>query len=113
MVNNLSDYTHITQVSEVPDNINSYVRFKRKQSKSNTERIARRKARREGINFANAMQLLENHKESLIRAPFIKISSLSSKNIFRLFIYKEPSKELIYNAFNCYGLSSESSLPNF
>ncbi|KTC89131.1 CRISPR-associated endonuclease Cas6/Csy4 [Legionella nautarum] len=112
-LNNFSDYAHITGARDVPGNITSYVRFKRKQSKSNTERIARRKAKREGIDLESAMGLLKNHKESLIRAPFIKISSLSSKNTFKLFIYKEPSEELINNAFSCYGLSSVSTLPDF
>lgn len=112
-LNNLSDYTHITGIRDVPGNITSYVRFKRKQSKSNTERLARRKAKREGIDFENAMQLLKNRKEILINAPFIKISSISSENAFKLFICKEPSAELINKAFSCYGLSSESTLPNF
>lgn len=112
-LNNLSDYTHITGIRDVPGNITSYVRFKRKQSKSNTERLARRKAKREGIDFDNAMQLLKNRKEILINAPFIKISSISSENAFKLFICKESSAELINKAFSCYGLSSESTLPNF
>lgn len=112
-LNNLSDYTHITGIRDVPGNITSYVRFKRKQSKSNTERLARRKVKREGIDLEKAMQLLKNHKETLISAPFIKISSISSENVFKIFICKEPSEKLINNAFSCYGLSSESTLPDF
>ncbi|WP_298623865.1 type I-F CRISPR-associated endoribonuclease Cas6/Csy4 [uncultured Legionella sp.] len=112
-LNKLSDYTHVTGIRDVPGNISSYVRFKRKQSKSNTERLARRKAKRELIDFENAMKLLKDHKEILISAPFIKVSSISTKNTFKLFICKESSAELINNAFSCYGLSSESTLPDF
>ncbi|USQ12976.1 type I-F CRISPR-associated endoribonuclease Cas6/Csy4 [Legionella lytica] len=112
-LNNLSDYTHITGIREVPRNITNYVRFKRKQSKSNTERLARRKAKREAIDFEDAMQVLKNHKEKMINAPYVKISSLSSGNEYKLFICKEPSEELLSKSFSCYGLSAESSLPDF
>lgn len=110
---NLSDYVHLTGIREVPGNINHYVRFKRKQSKSNTERLARRKANRKGISVEEAMQILKNHEEVVLTDPFVNITSLSSENSFKLFICKELCTEFINKGFSCYGLSSESTLPHF
>lgn len=109
----LSDYVHITSVRDVPANITSYIRFKRKQSKSSTERLARRKAKREGIEFEQAFQVLESRKEILITSPFIKVSSSSSGQNFRLFIIKEDASEQINDGFSCYGLSAKSTIPDF
>lgn len=109
----LSDYVHITSVRDVPSNITSYIRFKRKQSKSCTERLARRKAKREGIEFDEAFQLLQSRKEILLKAPFIKVASCSSEQCFRLFIIKEHASEQINAGFSCYGLSAKSTIPDF
>lgn len=109
----LSDYVHITSVRDVPTNLTNYVRFKRKQSKSNTERLARRKAKREGIEYDKAFKLLQSRKEILIKSPFIKMASCSSEQSFRLYIIKEHACEQINEGFSCYGLSAISTLPDF
>ena len=112
-LNRLTDYVHITSIRNVPSNVTSYVRYKRQQSKSNIERLARRKAKRERIEFEQALQLLKGRKEILIKAPFIKISSSSSGQNFQIFIMKEHASERINNGFSCYGLSTTSTIPNF
>lgn len=112
-LHNLSDYIHITGIRDVPTNVSNYVRFKRKQSKSSTERLARRKAKRESVDFEHAMQLLQNHKEALINAPFVHIFSASSGNVYKLFISKEHVTGQINKGFSCYGLSPDSTLPHF
>ncbi len=112
-LSSLSDYIHITSIRDVPKNISSYIRFKRKQSKSSLERLARRKAKYEAISLEHALELLKNRKEQFIISPFIKISSNSSGESFRLFIIKEVADELINNGFSCYGLSATSTLPDF
>ena len=109
----LSDYVHITGVRDVPGNITNYIRFKRKQSKSSTGRLARRKAKREGIEFDQAFQLLHSREEILIKSPFIKMVSSSSGQNFRLFIIKEHAAEQINEGFSCYGLSAKSTIPDF
>ena len=47
----LLDYVHITSVKDVPGNVRGYLRFKRKQPKPSTPRLARRKAKREAIDL--------------------------------------------------------------
>ena len=56
----LSDYIHITKIREiVPERIQGYVCFKRIQLKSNNTRLARRKAKREGISYEQALSHFE------------------------------------------------------
>jgi CRISPR-associated endonuclease Csy4 len=110
---NLTDYTHITSIRSIPSKIKGYVRYKRQQFKSNTERLARRKARREEIKFEQALEQLKDRKESFTKAPYIRTSSISSGQNFRIFILKEQISEQIQDGFNCYGLSATSTVPDF
>ena len=112
-LNRLADYVHVTDIRNVPDNVTSYKRYKRQQSKSSLERMARRKAKRSGINFEEALNQLKAHKETFLKLPFINVSSISSGHNFRLFIAEESSKGQIDEMFSCYGLSAKSSLPDF
>ncbi len=109
----LSDYVHVTNIREVPKKITGYVRYKRQQSKSNIERLARRQAKHKSIEFEQALELLKHRKEVFIKAPFINMSSFSSGQHFPMFIIKEHVTEQISVGFNCYGLSAISTVPNF
>lgn len=112
-LNRLTDYVHLTSIRNVPDKVTGYVRYKRQQSKSNVERLARRKAKYEAIEFEQALQLLKDRNEILIKAPFIKVSSASTGQSFRIFIIREHASEKIKDGFSCYGLSATSTVPNF
>lgn len=109
----LSDYVHWTKVRPVPKNIR-YGRYKRQQSKFNIARLARRKAKREGISEEQAMALLKNKEAETIEAPFIWATSHSSNHRFRLYIIKEAEIEQPTDVgFSCYGLSAHSTVPEF
>ncbi|MEB0139123.1 MULTISPECIES: type I-F CRISPR-associated endoribonuclease Cas6/Csy4 [unclassified Undibacterium] len=109
----LTDYLHVTKVREVPGNITTFARFKRLQAKSNVERLARRKARREGISETEALNKLAGFKEEKLRAPFINLQSLSSGRNFRLFVAKEEVGQAVAGDFGLYGLSSIATVPMF
>ncbi len=110
----LTDYVHITNIREVPKNISGYVFFKRVQTKSSNQRLAKRKAKREGISFDKALLALDKHKERTSKAPFIHIKSLSSGTRYRLMIDCVGTKENGSTVnFSTYGLSSKSSVPIF
>lgn len=109
----LTDYIHLTNIRDVPDNMTNYKRYKRQQSKSSKERIARRRAKRSGIEFEEALKQLYSCKATFLKAPFINVSSVSSGHNFRLFVIEESCRELINEGFSCYGLSTKSSLPDF
>lgn len=110
---NLTDYVHVTGIRVVPENVSSYANFSRQQPKSSNIRMARRKARRESIEFEQALQILDEYKEQRVRTPFTNMSSQSSKQRYRLFILRRKADELINDDFSCYGLSSKSTVPLF
>lgn len=110
----LSDYVHLTKVRDVPDKLDGYAIFKRLQLKSNNDRLARRKAKRDGIDLEAAHAYFENRKEVYSQAPFIRMKSLSSGKQFRLLITKEITNSSdASKGFSTYGLSSKSSVPLF
>lgn len=109
----LSDYVHFTKVREVPADITQYVCFGRLQAKSNIERLARRKARRENITEQNALALLKGFKDERLKEPFVHLKSLSGGQDFRLFISKRKVEQAVTGSFNLYGLSAFATVPWF
>ncbi len=110
----LSDYVHITSIREVPNKILGYAHFKRIQLKSNNARLARRKAKREGISLDAAQDFYKRYKEVYSNAPFVRIKSLSSDKQFRLLIEKiDTDKAGDNGGFSTYGLSSTTTVPLF
>jgi len=109
----LADYVHVTGIRMVPYRALSYAGYARQQPKSSNIRMARRKARRKGIEFQQALQILDKHEEQRSRAPFINVTSQSSKQRFRLFILRREAAELMDAGFSSYGLSSVSTVPEF
>jgi CRISPR-associated endonuclease Csy4 len=109
----LSDYVHVTGIRMVPEKVLSYAGFARQQPKSSSIRMARRKAKREGIEFEHALKILDGYEEQRVKTPFINITSQSSNQRFKLFILRQDASELINDGFSCYGLSSNSTVPEF
>lgn len=109
----LADYVHITSIRPVAEKVVQHARYKRQQSKSNIERLARRKAKRQNIGFEQALQLLKGKEEAFVKAPFIKLPSSSSGQVFPLLIVKEQVSEPVEGGFSCYGLSATSTVPDF
>ena len=109
----LTDYVHVTGIRIVPGKVLSYAGYARQQPKSSNIRLARRKAKREGIKFEQALQILDGYEEQRVKTPFVNIISQSSKQRFRLFVLRRDVAELINDGFSCYGLSSKSTVPEF
>ncbi len=110
----LSDYIHITSIRDVPGKPAEYAFFKRIQTKSSNTRLARRKAKREGISFEQALSLLCKRKEQISKAPYLHIKSLSTGKRYRLMIDCVKTKKTIaIGNFSTYGLSSKHSIPIF
>ena len=112
-LNRLVDYVQIFSICKVPDKVSIFACYRRQQTKTNKERLARRKAKREGISVEQATKNLENFKDRLVQTPFIKMQSQSSGKSFRLFIEKRAASVAINQGFNSYGLSTESAVPDF
>lgn len=114
------DYVHIASIREVPKNIHGYAIYKRKRvngenaiNKKITQ-YATYKAEQENITYEDAVQIYQHWSISQTTPPYIGINSSTSKQYVRLYIEKnevnESSSEL---SFSTYGLSSESSVPEF
>jgi len=111
----LLDYVSISEIQEVPTDINEYVSFGRKQFKVNAERLARRQAKRKGISFEEALKNYENFDEEKkkTKLPFVNIKSLSSDREMKIFIHKTKKEESKQGMFSTYGLSNEATVPWF
>lgn len=110
----LRDYVHITSIRPVPvKKITGYAVYKREQPRESKERLARRYAKRKGVDYEQGLELYRNTKTQFIKLPFIKIKSLSSQHSFRLYINKISVPSAINDKFGTYGLSSISSVPEF
>ncbi len=107
------EYVDISAVNPVPEHIENHACFYRIQPKSNLERLARRKAKRQQISTEAALALLEGFNEQICNAPYIWIKSQSSGERFRLFIGRIDVSEPSYQGFTSYGLSRLSTVPIF
>ncbi|QIC73697.1 type I-F CRISPR-associated endoribonuclease Cas6/Csy4 [Acinetobacter indicus] len=111
------DYVHITSIREVPTEIKGYAIYKRKQVKTNAQRLARHRIKRGDIGFEEALARYSN-VVTTTDLPYIEMQSLSSsdeqsKKRFKLFIEKLPAEKSENQVFSTYGLSSESAVPEF
>jgi len=113
LLKRLSDYVHLTGIRETPEKTRSFCRFKRQHTKTNVERLARRKAKRHGIGYEQALLELDGFKDKKVETPYINMQSLSTNKKFRLFILKEICDTPVYEGFSTYGLSSVSTVPDF
>jgi CRISPR-associated endonuclease Csy4 len=107
-----SEYVHITGIREVPQNV-VYVKYERHQVGASIECLARRRAKRDQISYEDALQKYARYVREQSMYPFIKMKSDSSNKRFSLFIKKEPSSASDDFWFTTYGLSKNSSVPEF
>lgn len=110
-----NDYLHIINPRNVDDRISSYAVFRRVQPNPSCERLARRKFKREGISYDEALEkLLEyEQQEKPFSLPYIQLKSDSSHNKFSLFIKKQKGEKKDEFLFNTYGLSKGGTVPDF
>ena len=110
----VADYVDVSSIGNVPDNIEKFAIFKRVQVKSSNERLARRKAKRSGMSYEDALSSLNQYAEKVSTLPYINIKSLSSDKRYRLFIsLQEVKGDNLSACFSTYGLSSQFSVPMF
>lgn len=109
----LRDYVHVIAIRNVPNRVRGHSCFKRVQSKSNTERLARRKARRHQIDYEQALLSLAERKNVIKKAPYINLLSISSGHNFPLIIEQKIAEAETVGAYNSYGLSPTTTVPVF
>lgn len=109
----LMDYVQIESVKAVPNKVTAYSVYQRIRVKSSKERVARRRARKKDVSLEQALSELENFQARQTDLPFIQMNSLSTKQAYKLFIRKTVSDTVHQGSFTVYGLSKESTVPEF
>lgn len=109
----LSDYVHCTGIRPVPEKLAGYAIYQRQQPKTSSERLARRYAKRHNVDYDTALERYSAMTHKTIATPFIRLKSLSGDQEFCLWIKKTVVAELSGSVFSSYGLSAESSVPEF
>jgi CRISPR-associated endonuclease Csy4 len=109
----LRDYTHVKPIEHVPEQTNGYACFRHVKMKGNSEKLARRRAKRKGESLEQALSCYDDYKERESKLPYINFTSQSNGNHFRLFIEKKIMEQPKAGFFSCYGLSNETTVPLF
>lgn len=108
------EFIHITPIRPLPlQGKKKFAIYSRVQQKGSQARKARRYAQRHGISYEDALRLFPENIPQLIY-PYIQLRSMTTGQKFSLFIKKRtcecPAQTQVYSA---YGLSQESSVPEF
>ncbi len=108
----LTDYVHVMGIKAVPiKRVTGYVQFKRKHVKGIHE-LSKRYAAKHQVSVNDAFDYYEEHM-ALEKLPYVHVTSLGNGYPFKLFIMKSTCDQLVDQGFGTYGLSSESTLPEF
>jgi CRISPR-associated endonuclease Csy4 len=114
----LTDYCHISSIRTVPEQT-QYAIFSRKQCVNNPERLARRRAKRKGETFEQALAHFAGFEGKDEALPFVAIESLSTASSaeanhrFKLSIAQQLVPKPQEGNFSCYGLSQTATVPWF
>lgn len=109
----LSDYVHVKPIAPVPEKLSGHASFKHIKMKGSKDKLARRRAKRKGEPFEQALSYFADYEEKRSKLPYINMISQTNGQHFRLFIEKQE-KEIPQNGtFSCYGLSNTTTVPLF
>ncbi|MDI9560058.1 MAG: type I-F CRISPR-associated endoribonuclease Cas6/Csy4 [Desulfomonilia bacterium] len=107
------DYVSVSGIREIPHRkIQGFAHYERIRPKCDMA-YYRRKARRMGLNIDEVIEKFHNVENEYIDAPYINVISKSNDQKFKLFIKERHAEDLVMKGFNCYGLSSISTVPLF
>jgi len=109
----LRDYVHFCEIRPVPKKLAGHACFKHIKLKGNKEKLARRRAKRNGETLQQALSHFENFEEQRSKLPYINVISQTSGQRFRLFIEKQAMEQPQTGLFSCYGLSNTTTVPLF
>lgn len=109
----MDDYLEIGGILPAPET-KAYRVVSRVQAKSNPERLRRRLARRHGLSAEEAAARIPDDAARMLRLPFIRVTSASNGNAYRLFIDHGPLRATPSEGeFSAYGLSATATVPWF
>jgi len=112
-LNTLRDYVHVGLIKPVPEKLAGHACFKHIKLKGNKEKLARRRAKRNGETLQKALAHFKDFEEERIKLPYINMISQTNGQRFRLFIEKQEMNQPKTGLFSCYGLSNSTTVPLF
>ena len=112
LMNRLQDYVHITRIRPVPVKVKGYAVYSRFHQTKSVAQKTRRYAKRHGVSYESARELF-GEEEMAENIPYIRITSLTNRHGFSLFIAREDRDQMHHEGFSAYGLSSTSTVPEF
>lgn len=109
----MRDHVTLSEMAPVPDRV-EYCIVRRRQFKTNAERLRRRRAMRHGETMEQASEHIPVSVERKVKLPYIALRSQSSGHTFDLFVeHGPPRTKPIDGTFNSYGLSQGATVPWF
>lgn len=107
------DHIEVSEILERPAGCKFRV-VQRVQVQSSVGRLRRRAMKRHGLDERAAEERIPDSAAKHLDLPFVKMSSASTGNPFRLFVRHGPiSEEEKSGSFSTYGLSGEATVPWF
>ena len=104
----MESMVNIASISSVPPGC-----LKRRQFKTNGERLRRRFKRRHDVTDEEVERLLPD-KQVLVDLPYVRLRSTSTGQAFSMFLaLSDPLTQPVPGSFNSYGLSAQASIPWF
>lgn len=87
---------------------------RRRQVKSNVERLRRRRMKRKGESYEQASRAIPDSAERYCDLPYVALASQSTGQMFKLFVEQgELQGSPVIGSFNSYGLSNGATVPWF
>ncbi|MEJ2626339.1 MAG: type I-F CRISPR-associated endoribonuclease Cas6/Csy4 [Pseudolabrys sp.] len=109
----MRDHISASSIQSVPEGVR-YRNVRRRQFKTNVERLRRRRAARHGETLEQARERIPDSIERRVTLPYLTLRSQSTRQSFCLFIEHGPLKaQPTPGAFNSYGLSDTATVPWF
>jgi CRISPR-associated endonuclease Csy4 len=109
----LKDYLQCGEIKSVPETVAGQACFRQVKPKGSKEKLARRRAKRHGGTFEQALVYFDSYEEEHSRLPYINMGSQTNGKHFRLFIEKQEKAVPQAGVFSCYGLSRDATVPLF
>lgn len=109
----MADHVRCSEILPVPDAVH-YRTVARRQFKTSSERLRRRRMKRKGETHEQAVRAIPDSAEQTPNLPFVHMRSQSTDQHFVLFIEQgELRDQPKAGQFNTYGLSRQATVPWF
>jgi len=109
----MRDHIQCSDILPVPESV-QYRTVSRRQFKTSSERLRRRRMKRKGETWAQAAAAIPDSIERRPDLPYVHLRSQSTEQSFTLFIEQGELREQPTSAeFNTYGLSRQATIPWF